>query len=153
MDIKCAESVPSEFSSNHGLSRRALQQAVDFLESNLGRCVSLQEVAGAARVSRFHFARKFRLSTGTSPKKYLMKIRIERAKQLLIEGNMPIGSIAADLGFADQSHFVRNFRRLVGQTPRSYAQGAIKTVDRLARGSSRPACPTDSCAAAAAAAE
>ena len=130
MDTKFAEHNPSEFTRSCGLTRRALQQALGFMESSLSQRVRLQDVADAACVSRYHFARQFRLSTGTSPMKYLTKIRIERAKQLLKEGNILVGLVAADLGFADQSHFIRHFRRLVGQTPKSYADLANRIVDR-----------------------
>jgi AraC family transcriptional regulator len=103
-----------------GLSRRALQRACSFIEQRLGERLSLQEIADAACVSRFHFARMFRLSTGRSPIEYLFHRRIERARHLLLEGDRLIGEVAAELGFSDQSHFSRHFRRATGLSPSAY---------------------------------
>ena len=73
-------------------------------------------------MSRFHFARLFRRSTGRSPMEYLLHVRLERAKALLRRGGMPISDIAVAIGFADQSHFTRHFRRAIGTTPLRYAR-------------------------------
>lgn len=105
-----------------GLSRRALMRAYAFMEEHLGESFTLEELARAACVSRFHFARSFRSSTGDSPMAYLLKARIERAKQMLMRGDHTISDTAASLGFFDQSHFARTFRRLTGFSPREFAR-------------------------------
>jgi AraC-like DNA-binding protein len=81
-----------------------------------------EELARQAGVSRFHFARQFRLSTGKSPMEYLRQVRIERSKSILQTRDTSIAEIAARLGFSDQSHFTRIFGRLVGVPPGSYAR-------------------------------
>jgi transcriptional regulator GlxA family with amidase domain len=105
-----------------GLSRRALNRACSFIADNLGERFTLDDVAKQAGVSRFHFARLFRVSTGDSPMAYLLKSRIERAKQMLLQEDRPVCEIAAALGFCDQSHLTRTFRRLTGLTPREFAR-------------------------------
>ncbi|AXQ27512.1 AraC family transcriptional regulator [Solimonas sp. K1W22B-7] len=107
---------------SRGLSRRALSKVFSYIGDRLGEKLTLQEIASTACVSRFHFARLFRQSTGSSPMGYLLSARIARAKELLAEGDLSICEVAAVLGFCDQSHFSRNFRRLVGMTPRDYAR-------------------------------
>jgi len=106
-----------------GLSSMALRRVRSFMEANLGESLTLDDLAGAAGVSRFHFARLFRISTGASPMNYLMKLRIVRAKLLLLRNDRSVCDVAAALGFCDQSHFSRTFRRMTGQTPREFVRG------------------------------
>lgn len=105
-----------------GLSRRALTRACSYIAENLGERFTLDDLARQAGVSRFHFARLFRVSTGDSPMAYLLKSRIERAKQMLLQDERPVCEVAAALGFCDQSHLTRTFRRLTGVTPREFAR-------------------------------
>lgn len=88
----------------------------------LGEKITLQQIADAACMSRFHFARLFRMSTGYSPMEFLLHARLEQAKVMLRDGVMPISDVAATMGFADQSHLTRHFRRAVGMTPLQYAR-------------------------------
>ena len=105
-----------------GLSRRALNRAHSYIAENLGERFTLDDLARQAGVSRFHFARLFRVSTGDSPMAYLLKSRVERAKQMLLHEERPVCEIAAALGFCDQSHLTRTFRRMTGLTPREFAR-------------------------------
>ncbi|GFE81117.1 hypothetical protein GCM10011487_31170 [Steroidobacter agaridevorans] len=105
-----------------GLSRRALNRACSYIAENLGERFTLDDLARQAGVSRFHFARLFRVSMGESPMAYLLKSRIERAKQMLLQDDRPVCEIAASLGFCDQSHLTRTFRRMTGLTPREFSR-------------------------------
>ena len=118
-----------EHRPRRGLSRRALNRACSYIAENLGERFTLDDLARQAGVSRFHFARLFRVSTGDSPMAYLLKSRIERAKQMLLQDDRPVCEIAAVLGFCDQSHLTRTFRRLTGLTPREFARRHAETVD------------------------
>jgi AraC-like DNA-binding protein len=111
-----------EYRAPRGLSRRALNRACAYIEENLGERFTLDDLARQVGVSRFHFARLFRVSTGESPMAYLLRSRVERAKQLLIADEQPVCEIAAALGFCDQSHLTRTFRRMTGLTPRDFAR-------------------------------
>lgn|GEM_PF-4631736 len=106
----------------NGLSRGARARALEFMERHIGDDVSLDDIARAACVSRSHFTRQFRVSMGASPMYYLLYMRIERAKTLLAQNDQSICSIALSLGFFDQSHFSRTFRRITGVSPSEFAR-------------------------------
>lgn len=105
-----------------GLARSALGLVLSYIEENLGEPITLDMLAGLANVSRFHFARQFRRSTGLSPMAYVERSRLERARALIRAGTLSLTEIAALLGFADQSHFTRRFRRHFGCTPSAFAR-------------------------------
>lgn len=103
---------------------RAVRRAIDYIEQHLYEPVCVEQLAAAACMSRFHFARTFRAHTGLSPMEYLRQRRIEQAQRLLREGGRKVCQVASDLCFFDQSHFVRSFRRATGCTPARYAAAA-----------------------------
>jgi AraC family transcriptional regulator len=110
------------WTTRRGLSRRVLALACTYMEAKLGENFTLDELARAAGVSRFHFSRLFRVSTGASPMGYFLYLRVERAKNMLLQGDRKICEIALALGFFDQSHFSRTFRRMTGVAPREYVR-------------------------------
>jgi len=99
------------------LSIRAQQRLFEFIEENLQRNLSLEELASQVSYSRGHFLKMFRMATGTSPHQYLVQRRVERAKALLDAGKLPLAEIAMTCGFSSQSHFSAEFRRRVGVSP------------------------------------
>jgi AraC family transcriptional regulator len=105
-----------------GLAGGALRRVRTYIDDHIGERISLDALACQAGVSRFHFARQFRLSTGESPMGYLRRLRIERSKGILQTRDTTIAEVAARLGFSDQSHFTRIFGRLVGVSPGSFAR-------------------------------
>jgi AraC family transcriptional regulator len=100
-----------------GLPARQLRRALDYIGDNLASDLSLEEMAGAANLSPYHFARLFKESTGLPPHQYVIRERVERAKGLLAGTDRPVGEVARLCGFATQSHLARHFGRLVGATP------------------------------------
>lgn len=106
-----------EETATRGLNSAAMQRVQTFLQHNLAERFTLSDLANAACMSRFHFARMFRLSFGVSPMEYVMRERVEYAKTLLARREQSVASIAATLGFCDQSHFTRSFRRITGWPP------------------------------------
>lgn len=103
-----------------GLSGRRLRRVLAFVADNYEHELSLDDLAGEAGMSTFHFAREFKRATGTTPHQHLIKFRVERAKALLAEGKMPLAEVGLRSGFSHQSHFTRLFRKLTGTTPQSY---------------------------------
>ena len=73
-------------------------------------------------LSPHHFSLVFKNTFGTTPHHYLLLQRVEKAKRLLASGEQSIGEAALEVGFANQSHFTRMFRRIIGETPREYRQ-------------------------------
>ena len=105
-----------------GLAGSVLRRIRAYIDAHIGERISLDDLAHQAGVSRFHFARQFRLSTGESPMGYLRRVRIERSKSILQSRETTIAEVAATLGFSDQSHFTRTFGRLVGVSPGFFAR-------------------------------
>jgi AraC-like DNA-binding protein len=109
--------------------RRAVNVARAFLHSRELREVSLARLAQLAGMSRFHLCRQFRDEVGLSPYAYYDQLRIARAKDLLHRG-VPLSRIAFRLGFSDQSHFTRHFKRTSAVTPGVYGRMVLKAVNR-----------------------
>jgi AraC family transcriptional regulator len=99
------------------MPRARLRAVVEYIEDHLGAGPSLEQMAAVARLSTYHFAHQFKRATGLPPYQYVITRRVERAQQLLREGDLSLAEIAARAGFSDQSHFSRHFKRLVGVTP------------------------------------
>lgn len=103
-----------------GLPGYKLRRAVDFIQAHIDQPILLQQVAAAVALSPFHFHREFKSATGMTPHQYIVQARIERAKTLLSDSDLPLAEVAAQVGFADQSHFSSTFRRTTSMTPRNY---------------------------------
>jgi AraC family transcriptional regulator len=103
-----------------GLSRRVLRAACDRIEAGIEDGVSLDELALEANLSRSHFARAFRQTTGLSPHRYLTARRLARARELLRDENLPLADVALGCGFSSQAHFTETFRRAAGVTPAAF---------------------------------
>ncbi|WP_456843280.1 helix-turn-helix transcriptional regulator [Bradyrhizobium sp. USDA 4486] len=103
-----------------GLSPMALRRAVERLRSDAEADVSLAALASDAGLSRFHFCRAFKESTGLSPHAWLRQHRIEQAMNMLRDTNESIVLIAAALGYSSQTAFAAAFRKMTGETPRDW---------------------------------
>lgn len=99
------------------LSSRQLHRAIDYLEAKLSEEIDLKSWAREVGLSPYHFARLFKKTTGLAPHQFVLHRRIERAKSILAASDIPLSSVAYDLGFANQSHFNRVFRQYVQMTP------------------------------------
>jgi AraC family transcriptional regulator len=107
-----------------GLNRHQLARVIDFVHAHFAQDMPLGALATVAGLSPYHFARLFKQSTGLAPHQYLVQVRVERAKGLLIHSRESVTSIALQVGFCDQSHFATHFKRAYGVTPRSFRQRA-----------------------------
>lgn len=97
-----------------------IRSAVEYVEYNFDKDISLKDMASAACCSEFHFSRIFKRVTGYSPYEYLLKYRINRAKSLLKDGNFTVEEIAGLVGFGSISNFIRTFKSLEDMTPLKY---------------------------------
>jgi AraC family transcriptional regulator len=100
-----------------GLAPWQLRRVRAFAQTNLDADLSVADLAAQCRLSPSHFARAFAASTGTSPHRWLVDRRIERAKALMLGGGHALSQIALACGFVDQSHLTRVFARSEGQSP------------------------------------
>lgn len=99
------------------LTSRQLRLVEELMDARLEEDLALETLASACGLSVAHFARAFRLSTGSAPYQHFIGRRVERAKMLLRSPSLSLAEIAHTCGFADQSHFTRAFGRATGMSP------------------------------------
>lgn len=107
-----------------GLGRRPLRLVLDYIQEHLAEDISLETLAGVAGLSPFHFARLFKRSVGTAPHQYLIRRRVERARELLLTTQTEIAEIASQVGFCDQSHLTSHFKRTYGIAPGAFLRSS-----------------------------
>jgi AraC family transcriptional regulator len=100
-----------------GLTKWRLKLATDYIEANLMRPIHLSELSEAVGLSRMHFAAQFRATTTLTPHTYILRRKIFRAEQLLLESGVSIADVALLIGFSSQAHFTEVFKRVTGDTP------------------------------------
>ena len=105
---------------DRGLAKSKLKQIKQYIGDRLTESISLQELSNEAGLSRCYFAQMFKQSTGVTPYQYIVRQRVEKAKQLLKHQELPLIEVALCCGFSDQSAFNRTFRKCMGTTPRKY---------------------------------
>ncbi|MBD2533623.1 helix-turn-helix transcriptional regulator [Nostoc flagelliforme FACHB-838] len=103
---------------NRSLTHTRLQQAIEYIHTHLDQELSLAEIAGVVNISPTYFANLFKRATGISPHQYVVRQRVEQAKLLLLKTDLAIADIALQMGFSNQSHLTRHFKRLLGVTPK-----------------------------------
>jgi AraC-like DNA-binding protein len=101
--------------------RRRVRLVREAIDAHYSENVSLARLAFIAGLSPFHLVRVFRHETGLPPHAYQTQVRINRARTFLRKG-WPIAAVAFEVGFADQSHFTRHFKRITGVTPGQYSK-------------------------------
>jgi AraC-like DNA-binding protein len=107
--------------------QRAIRRAREFLAQTFADNPSLDQLAAATGTNKFVLLRYFKRELGLAPHGYLIHLRVERARQLLANGCTPADA-AAEVGFSDQGHFGRHFRRVLGITPAAYRRQARSLV-------------------------
>ncbi len=107
-----------------GMNKFRLGRVQQYIEDRLADALTLHELAEVAGMSASNFARSFKQSVGQSPLRYVMLRRVERAKVMLAQTEMPIAEIAYACGFAGQAHLTRCFRETMGTTPAVFRRAA-----------------------------
>ncbi|MEO6994877.1 MAG: AraC family transcriptional regulator [Lacunisphaera sp.] len=100
------------------LSPKQLRRVTEYIDAHLKDTVQVKDLAREACLSSYHFIRLFKRTTGLSPYQYLIRSRVEKAHELLRGGNHRVAEVAYEVGFCDQSHLDRYFRRHFGFSPR-----------------------------------
>jgi AraC family transcriptional regulator len=103
-----------------GLTPMRLRRVLELVQSDLQHDLSLQEMADAAGLSIWHFSQMFRKSTSTTPHQFLMRQRVDRARDMLRDPNAKILDVAFACGFKTQQHLARAFRTAFGVSPTEY---------------------------------
>jgi AraC-like DNA-binding protein len=114
------QALPAPTAARHGLAPWQIRRVLTHIDTNLDATIRNKDLAVVARLSEFHFNVAFRNSVGHSPHEYIMRRRVERAQGLMLSTNKALSEIAAECGLADQSHFTRLFRRVVGESPAAW---------------------------------
>jgi AraC family transcriptional regulator len=109
-------------------SNIVLKRVIEYIHDNLDQNLTLAELSFIANMSSYHFAHIFKQATGMAPHQYVLHTRIERAKSLLLQGKLSIAEVAMRVGFFDQSHFTRYFKRTVGVTPQTLLRQNSKNL-------------------------
>jgi AraC family transcriptional regulator len=107
-----------------GLSRSKLSSVREYVDTHLSDKLELEILAGVAGLNVFHFARAFKQSTGETPHQFVVRRRIDRAKEFLHHPQATVLEASVRTGFVDQSHFSKVFRRVVGVAPSDYRRSA-----------------------------
>lgn len=117
--------------SRVGLVDRRIRRAVELMHARLDEDLPLEELAGAAYLSTFHFSRLFKKLTGATPHAYLAALRAQRAQTLLAETDLSVTQVSARVGYSSPSHFTKAFRQATGLTPRAFRAALISRRTNL----------------------
>ena len=112
---------PEICGAHGGVGYDVIRRARTYLQEHFNKPVSLDELSACAGLSPYHLIRSFTRHFGLPPHAYQNHIRVERARTLMIAG-APLAQVASSVGFADQSHFTRHFRRIMNVTPANYTR-------------------------------
>jgi AraC family transcriptional regulator len=106
-----------------GLPACKLRRVIEYINDNLSEDLTLAELAQVAAMNPHYFSRAFKQATGTPPHRYVTNCRVEKAKTLLADDELPLVEIGLSVGFQNQSHFTTLFHKFTGVTPKAYRDG------------------------------
>ena len=105
-----------------------ITRARDYIANHQGEDLSLGQVARAVNTSSFYFCKLFKKATGLNFTEYVTRVRLEKAKNLLLNPHLRVSEIAYEVGFQSLTHFNRVFRKTLGKSPTAYRQGLKKKL-------------------------
>ena len=97
-----------------------ISQVVKFVNENIEQNIKLEELAGVCHLHPTHFIRAFKKKTGETPLYFVQRRKIETAKRLIEETELPLGEIMSRVGFVDAAQFAKKYKRFYGHSPRDY---------------------------------
>ena len=116
-----------------GLARRQLRRVRELIDASvaapIARTPSLKQLAAEANLSMFHFAREFHRTTGSTPYAYVLRRRLDRARKLVLQTDLPLGRVGLLTGFPSPAHFADRFHREMGVAP-----GALRRAVQVKAG-------------------
>jgi AraC family transcriptional regulator len=111
---------PRSIPGKGGMAPRVLRRVIEFMHANMDKQIGLKDLADCAGLSLSHFSFQFRASTNQSPHQYMLRLRIERSKELLTDSRLSVLDVGLEVGFRNQRHFATVFRNSVGVPPSVY---------------------------------
>ena len=111
---------PRSIPGKGGMPPHVLRRVVEFMHANKDKQIGLKDLADCAGLSLSHFSFQFRASTNQSPHQYMLRLRIERSKELLTDSRLSVLDVGLEVGFRNQQHFATVFRNSVGVAPSVY---------------------------------
>jgi AraC family transcriptional regulator len=111
---------PRSIPGKGGMAPHVLRRVVEFMHANMDKQIGLKDLADCAGLSLSHFSFQFRESTKQSPHQYMLRLRIERSKELLADSRLSVLDVGLEVGFRNQQHFATVFRNSVGVPPSVY---------------------------------
>ena len=123
-----------------GLTKWRLKRVLTYIDEHICESITLATLAQVAGLSRMYFAAQFRAATGCRPRECVLRKRIERAQQLLLETSEPLVSIALGVGFQSQAHFSTVFKRFAGISPNQWraANRDVRSLERMRPSAGKP---------------
>lgn len=116
------------------LSGWQCRRVIEFVESNLASTIRIKDLADIVRLSESYFATAFKATFGQAPHQYVIERRMEQAKRLLLETDLPLSHVAIDCGLADQAHLCTLFRKAFGFTPKIWRKTGEQQAERATGG-------------------
>jgi AraC family transcriptional regulator len=117
-----SQSRPVHLPLTQTISGNKMRRVIEYVEENLDNDLSLEAMAAEVNLSPIYLARAFKAAVGQSPHRYVLVRRVERAKELLRNTEMPVVDVALSSGFSSQSHLSYWFQRHMGVSPAAYRQ-------------------------------
>jgi AraC family transcriptional regulator len=111
---------PRPIPGKGGMAPHVIRRVVDFMHANMDKQIRLKDLADCAGLSLSHFSFQFRARTNQSPHQYMLRLRIERSKELLADSRLSVLDVGLEVGFRNQQHFATVFRNSVGVPPSVY---------------------------------
>ncbi len=108
--------------SRSNATRNPVSAAIEYMKDHIDESVSVSVLAETVCMSESAFAHLFKQGVGTSPYQFLKQLRLERARDLLLDDDISVSEAAAQVGYTSLSHFISEFKRYFGETPGSYLQ-------------------------------
>ena len=103
-----------------GLGQWQIERVKRYIEDRLSGPLQIKDLAALVHLSASHFSRSFHTSFGERPSAYILRRRMEHAKQMMLLSDMPLCEVALACGMCDQAHFTRTFRRITGTSPNAW---------------------------------
>lgn len=115
----------SEKDSSHQKEATIVEETIRYIRNNVGKQITLEELAGIAALSPYYFSRYFKEATGLSPINYVIHTRIDRAKILLSRTHMSVEEIAYEVGYGSSNSLINVFLQKTGLTPKQYRNSEL----------------------------